>query len=84
MSFIVWGLVGLLSGVIAKAVYPGNQHFNIFGTTILGILGSFLGGVIGTAVLGVNVPIGVLTLPSLGLAILGSVLLIFLYGLAAK
>ena len=83
MSFLVWGILGLLSGLIARAIYPGRQGFSLIGTIALGIAGSFTGGFLGSVLFNTSMSVGVLTLPGLISAVLGSCLLIFLYKLAS-
>jgi len=56
MGIIGWIVLGLLSGMIAKGIFPGAQDFGIVLTTLLGIGGAFLGGLI-AAVLGLGDPI---------------------------
>ena len=38
MNLIAWTILGLLSGSIAKAIYPGSQGGGIIATILLGIL----------------------------------------------
>ncbi len=42
-----WILLGLLAGVIARALVPGDEKAGCLPTVILGIAGSFVGGWIG-------------------------------------
>jgi uncharacterized membrane protein YeaQ/YmgE (transglycosylase-associated protein family) len=43
--FIIWLLiVGLIVGAIARLLMPGRDPVGIFGTIVLGIAGSFVGG----------------------------------------
>ncbi|MFE3518832.1 GlsB/YeaQ/YmgE family stress response membrane protein [Streptomyces sp. NPDC059166] len=44
MSIIGWIILGLLAGAIAKILLPGRDPGGIIGTTIIGIIGAFLGG----------------------------------------
>lgn len=44
MGIIAWILVGLVAGVLAKWVVPGNDAGGCVTTTILGIIGAFVGG----------------------------------------
>jgi uncharacterized membrane protein YeaQ/YmgE (transglycosylase-associated protein family) len=48
MGVIVWIIVGLVAGLIARALMPGKQPMGLFMTTILGLVGSLVGGFIGT------------------------------------
>lgn len=39
-------IVGLIVGGIAAFLYPNNQHLGIIGLVLVGIAGSFVGGLI--------------------------------------
>jgi uncharacterized membrane protein YeaQ/YmgE (transglycosylase-associated protein family) len=43
-------LVGLVVGVLARFFYPGAVHMSIILTIVLGIVGSFVAGFIGTMI----------------------------------
>jgi uncharacterized membrane protein YeaQ/YmgE (transglycosylase-associated protein family) len=48
MLHIIWSIiVGFIVGLIARAVMPGVQHIGFIMTTLLGIGGSIVGGLIG-------------------------------------
>lgn len=44
MTIIGWILLGLVAGVIAKILLPGRDPGGLVGTTLIGIVGAFLGG----------------------------------------
>ncbi len=44
MSLIVFLIVGLLAGLLARAIVPGPDPMGILGTLLLGVVGSFVGG----------------------------------------
>jgi uncharacterized membrane protein YeaQ/YmgE (transglycosylase-associated protein family) len=46
MSLIGFLLVGLIAGLIARFLMPGNQPMGLLATMALGILGSFIGGLL--------------------------------------
>jgi uncharacterized membrane protein YeaQ/YmgE (transglycosylase-associated protein family) len=46
MGIIGWIILGLLAGLIAKALLPGDDPGGFIVTALLGIAGSFLGGLI--------------------------------------
>ena len=46
MSIIIFLIVGIIAGFIARAVVPGRQNMGIVATLILGVVGSFVGGLI--------------------------------------
>ncbi|MEU9202292.1 GlsB/YeaQ/YmgE family stress response membrane protein [Streptomyces sp. NPDC048332] len=48
MTIIVWIILGLVAGVIAKILLPGRDPGGLVGTTLIGIVGAFLGGWIAT------------------------------------
>jgi uncharacterized membrane protein YeaQ/YmgE (transglycosylase-associated protein family) len=41
---IVLIIVGFIVGLIARALLPGRDSLGFFGTVVLGIIGSFVGG----------------------------------------
>jgi len=43
-------VVGLIAGAIARLLMPGKDPMGIFMTALLGIAGSFLGGLIGSLI----------------------------------
>jgi uncharacterized membrane protein YeaQ/YmgE (transglycosylase-associated protein family) len=47
MGLILFLIVGLIAGFIARALVPGDDSMGIIPTIILGIVGSFIGGAIG-------------------------------------
>ena len=56
MGIIGWIVLGLLAGIIAKAILPGDDPGGIIVTTLIGIAGAFIGGLI-TKALGFGDPI---------------------------
>jgi uncharacterized membrane protein YeaQ/YmgE (transglycosylase-associated protein family) len=48
-TILVWAVFGLVVGAIARLLYPGRQPMGLVTTMILGIVGSFLGGLIAWA-----------------------------------
>jgi uncharacterized membrane protein YeaQ/YmgE (transglycosylase-associated protein family) len=48
-SIISWAVFGLVIGLIARLLYPGRQPMGFIATMALGILGSFMGGLISWA-----------------------------------
>ena len=49
LSMIGHAIFGLLIGLLARAVMPGNHHMGLIMTMILGLVGAWLGGLIGRA-----------------------------------
>jgi uncharacterized membrane protein YeaQ/YmgE (transglycosylase-associated protein family) len=46
MGFIWMLIIGLIAGAIAKAIMPGRDPGGIIVTILLGIAGSFIGGML--------------------------------------
>lgn len=44
---IGWILFGLLVGLIARFLVPGSQQLGCLRTVLLGVVGSFIGGLLG-------------------------------------
>lgn len=86
MGILAWILLGLIAGAIAKAIYPGQQGGGIFATIGLGILGSLVGGYLGNMFFGTSggATAGMLTIPSIAFAVIGAMVLIFLWGLLTR
>lgn len=77
---IGWIIFGLIVGILAKLLMPGNDPGGFFITILLGIAGSLLGGWLGR-VLGMyppGHPAGFL------MSILGAVVLLVLYRVVAR
>jgi uncharacterized membrane protein YeaQ/YmgE (transglycosylase-associated protein family) len=78
---IVWTIIiGFLAGVIAKFIMPGpNEPAGFILTTILGIVGAFVATFLGQAIgwYGPNQGAGFIG------AIVGAVVVLFIYGLIA-
>lgn len=47
-----WIILGLVAGLIARAVMPGRQPMGLIATTLLGIGGSFVGGFLASLLMG--------------------------------
>jgi uncharacterized membrane protein YeaQ/YmgE (transglycosylase-associated protein family) len=79
MGIIGWILLGLLAGVIAKALMPGGEGLGIILTTLLGVAGALLGGFLATA-LGFGDPVDEFFDVSTWLAaIVGALIILFLW-----
>jgi len=85
-SLISWILLGLIAGALAKLIYPGDQGGGIFATIILGILGAQVGGWLGGLIFGTTggATVGALSISSVIFAIIGAIILIFIWGLVTR
>jgi uncharacterized membrane protein YeaQ/YmgE (transglycosylase-associated protein family) len=52
MGIIAWIVFGFVVGLIARAVVPGRQAMGFVMTTLLGVAGSLIGGLIASALSG--------------------------------
>lgn len=77
MGIITWIIFGLIAGVIAKLIMPGDDPGGFIVTILLGIAGALLGGFI-ASLLGLGEVDG-FNFWSLVLAVLGAILLLFIY-----
>jgi uncharacterized membrane protein YeaQ/YmgE (transglycosylase-associated protein family) len=71
-----WVLLGLLAGALAKYLMPGRDPSGCIVTIILGIVGAFIGGLIGTAMGWGSVTAGRFEPRSLALATLGAIVIL--------
>jgi uncharacterized membrane protein YeaQ/YmgE (transglycosylase-associated protein family) len=69
-------LLGLLAGALAKYLMPGRDPSGCIVTVVLGIVGAFIGGLIGTAVGWGSVTADRFEPRSLALATLGAIVIL--------
>ena len=86
MNLIAWTILGLLSGAIAKAIYPGGQGGGILSTIVLGVIGAFIGGSLYSLFSTGSIQLAAtsLSIPGLAIAVLGSIVAIYLWGLMTR
>ena len=77
MGILTWIVLGLIVGALAKWIMPGTDPGGIFITILIGIAGALLGGFLSTA-LGMGDVSG-FNLPSVVIAVVGSLILLFGY-----
>ncbi|MFE6164365.1 GlsB/YeaQ/YmgE family stress response membrane protein [Streptomyces sp. NPDC056486] len=81
MGIIAWILIGLIAGAIAKALTPGKDPGGCLVTMLIGIVGGLLGGWLGKLIFGVHSINGFFHLSTWIAAIVGSVIVLFIYRL---
>ncbi|GAA1902098.1 GlsB/YeaQ/YmgE family stress response membrane protein [Streptomyces sodiiphilus] len=79
MGIIAWILLGLIAGAIAKALMPGRDPGGIIITILIGIGGALLGGWLGQVIFNVDSLDGFFSLSTWITAIIGALILLFLY-----
>lgn len=77
MGVLSWLIFGLIAGALAKFIMPGNDPKGALITILIGVGGAILGGFLGTQ-LGFGDVTG-FNLGSFVVAIVGAILLLFLY-----
>ena len=77
MGIIAWIVLGLIAGVLAKLIMPGDDPGGIIVTILIGIAGGLLGGFIAN-LLGFGGVTGI-NIGSVVWAILGAIILLALY-----
>jgi uncharacterized membrane protein YeaQ/YmgE (transglycosylase-associated protein family) len=82
MGLIAFILFGFVVGLIARAVMPGRQSMGLIATTLLGMAGSFVGGLVGSLVHR-DVPFELRPAGIIG-SILGALLVMLLVGLGGR
>lgn len=82
MGILAFLLLGLIAGAIAKLIMPGSQGGGWILTLVLGVVGALLGGWLGSAIFGVGIN-EFWSLSTWLLAIAGSVIVLFVWGLIA-
>jgi uncharacterized membrane protein YeaQ/YmgE (transglycosylase-associated protein family) len=77
-------IVGLIAGFVARALVPGDDSMSIGATILLGIVGSFIGGLIADALLRNDADdIGLAPSGIIG-SIVGAVIALLVYNAATR
>ncbi|MEW1822053.1 GlsB/YeaQ/YmgE family stress response membrane protein [Arthrobacter sp. NPDC080031] len=79
MGFLAFLLLGLIAGAIAKAILPGRQGGGLLLTMLLGVVGAFLGGWIGSLLFGGGLG-DFFDLRTWLLSILGAIIVLLIFG----
>ena len=82
MGILAFILFGLVVGLVARALMPGRQSMGLVATTLLGMAGSFVGGLVGSVIQGGRM----FELHSAGIigSIIGALLVMFLVGMGGR
>jgi uncharacterized membrane protein YeaQ/YmgE (transglycosylase-associated protein family) len=79
MGIIAWIVFGFIIGLLARAIVPGRQSMGLVLTTLLGIAGSIVGGLVASALTGH--PVGEFQSSGFIGSLIGAIVLLFLAGL---
>ena len=86
MLWTIIGLIviGLIAGLLARAIIPGKQSIGILLTIVLGIVGSFVGGFLGFLIFGSDPNGGFLQPSGIIGSIIGAIIVLGLYVFFAR
>ncbi len=82
--WLYWIILGLIAGTLGKFLMPGRDPSGCIFTVFLGIIGSFVGGLVGTFIGWGTVTQGSFDLRSIGIAVLGAMILLLVGRLARR
>ena len=82
MSLLMFIVLGLVAGLLARAITPGRQSMGLVATTLLGMAGSFVGGLI--ASLFTHDSIFALHTSGIIGSVLGAIAVLFAVGFAGR
>jgi uncharacterized membrane protein YeaQ/YmgE (transglycosylase-associated protein family) len=78
-SLLTFLIIGFLAGLLARAIVSGPSPKGCLPTTILGVIGSFVGGWLGYALLGKDVGEGRIQPSGIFGSIIGSIVILLIY-----
>jgi uncharacterized membrane protein YeaQ/YmgE (transglycosylase-associated protein family) len=81
MGIIAFIILGLLAGIIAKAILPGDDPGGIIVTALIGIAGALIGGFLAAALFDAHPLDEFFDISTWITAIVGSILLLLIYRL---
>src|SRR3954447_20455518 len=79
MGIIAFIILGLLAGIIAKAIMPGDDPGGIIVTTLIGIAGALIGGFLAGALFDAHPLDDFFDISTWVTAIVGSIILLAIY-----
>lgn len=82
ITLLIWAVIGLGIGALAKFLMPGADSSGLLITSLLGLVGALVGGAIASAV-GLGSLRG-FTVSGLVVAVLGAMLVLFVYRLSRR
>ncbi len=79
MGIIAFLILGLVAGVIAKAIMPGDDPGGIIVTTIIGVVGALIGGCLAAALFDAHPLDDFFDVSTWVTAIFGAIILLAIY-----
>jgi uncharacterized membrane protein YeaQ/YmgE (transglycosylase-associated protein family) len=84
VGIIAFIILGLLAGLIAKAILPGEDPGGIIITTLIGIAGALIGGFLAAALFGAHPLDEFFDISTWLTAIIGAIILLLIYRLVVS
>jgi uncharacterized membrane protein YeaQ/YmgE (transglycosylase-associated protein family) len=84
MGIIAFIILGLLAGIIAKALLPGDDPGGVIITTIIGVVGALLGGFLAGLLFGADPLDEFFDISTWLTAIVGAIILLIVYRMVAS
>jgi uncharacterized membrane protein YeaQ/YmgE (transglycosylase-associated protein family) len=77
-------VIGFLAGLIARALIPGDDSMSLLATTVLGIVGSLIGGFLGYLIFGSDRSSGAFQTSGLIGSIIGAIIALLVVRLVGR
>jgi uncharacterized membrane protein YeaQ/YmgE (transglycosylase-associated protein family) len=84
MSIILWIILGAVAGWLASMIMGNNARQGWLGNIIVGIVGAIVGGWLLSFLLPGQVDVSGFNLPSLLVAVIGAIVVLFVYNAIAR
>lgn len=78
MGIISFLIFGLIAGAVARLILPGKQPGGWIITLLLGVVGAFLGGLIGSLVF--HADFATWSIANFVLSVIGAIIVLLVYG----
>jgi uncharacterized membrane protein YeaQ/YmgE (transglycosylase-associated protein family) len=72
-------LVGIVAGFLARLLVPGRDPMGFWATVLLGVIGSFVGGLLGYLIFGKDLDEGALQPSGIIGSIIGAIIVLLIY-----
>jgi uncharacterized membrane protein YeaQ/YmgE (transglycosylase-associated protein family) len=72
-------VVGLIAGALARLIVPGRQDLSILATILLGVVGSFVGGLLGYLLFHKDAGSGFLQPSGIIGSVIGAIIVLLIY-----